>query len=123
MLQEIHNARDGAILLPCSHYLHHSCYVGLLENGLVEHVLSLFGIVTIVDDVIVTKYRLYKCPLCNTSMIDMKKHWQRMDEERKEWSMPRRYRNFLVQVRNDVFLICHYVYLFMCRCYVKTAMR
>ena len=53
------------------------------------------------DDAIVTKYRLYKCPLCNTSMIDMKKHWQRMDEERKEWSMPRRYRNFRVQVQKE----------------------
>ena len=33
LMQEIHNSRDNAVLLPCGHYLHHTCYAGLLENG------------------------------------------------------------------------------------------
>jgi len=52
---------------------------------------------------IVCTCSLYKCPLCNTSMVDMTEHWKRLDEEKKEWPMPRRYRNFTVQV-SDVLL-------------------
>ena len=41
----------------------------------------------------------------------MTEHWKRLDEERKEWPMPRRYRNFTVKVSNillmaEVSIIC-----------------
>ncbi|XP_065899984.1 uncharacterized protein [Dysidea avara] len=73
-MEDVHSSRDNPYCLPCDHYLHRGCYGNLLENG------------------------LYKCPLCNTSMVDMTEHWKRLDEERKEWPMPRRYRNFTIKV-------------------------
>ena len=42
--------------------------------------------------------RLYQCPQCYCSLVDMSTSWQRMDEERDAWQMPHHLRNFNVKV-------------------------
>jgi ribosomal protein S27E len=42
---------------------------------------------------------LFKCPICQTSLIDMTMDWQRLDNERQHWLLPEQLRNFLVKVQ------------------------
>ena len=42
--------------------------------------------------------RLYQCPQCQTSLVDMKQMWERLDTERESWVMPPQLRHFRVKV-------------------------
>lgn len=42
--------------------------------------------------------RLYQCPQCQISLVDMRQTWERMDTERDSWVMPQQLRQFKVKV-------------------------
>ena len=43
--------------------------------------------------------RIYQCPQCQTSLLNMSQHWLRMDSEREAWVMPQHLKDFKVKVR------------------------
>ncbi|CAG0882425.1 unnamed protein product [Darwinula stevensoni] len=73
-LEDIHTSRIPSHIPPCGHLIHRTCFGDMLKSG------------------------LYACPVCNTSMINMEKVWQHLDEEIQETPMPDDYRNLFVMI-------------------------
>ena len=48
--------------------------------------------------------RLYQCPQCQKSIVDMSSAWRRNDEERQLWQMPHHLRDFKVKVNKTLIL-------------------
>ncbi|CAG0900697.1 unnamed protein product [Darwinula stevensoni] len=73
-LEDIHTSRIPSHIPPCGHLIHSTCFDDMLKSG------------------------LYACPVCNTSMINMEKVWQHLDEETQGTPMPDDYRNHFVMI-------------------------
>ncbi|XP_068759446.1 RING finger and CHY zinc finger domain-containing protein 1-like [Montipora capricornis] len=72
--EDIHTSRIPAHVPPCGHLLHSICFSNLLESG---------G---------------YACPICNRSMVDMRRAWRMLDNEISRTPMPEEYNNFYVKI-------------------------
>ncbi|XP_068758003.1 RING finger and CHY zinc finger domain-containing protein 1-like [Montipora capricornis] len=72
--EDIHTSRIPSHVPPCGHLLHSTCFSNLLESG---------G---------------YTCPICNRSMVDMRRAWRMLDNEISRTPMPEEYNNFYVKI-------------------------
>ncbi|XP_055682729.1 RING finger and CHY zinc finger domain-containing protein 1 [Lutzomyia longipalpis] len=73
-LEDIHTSRIPCHIPDCGHLIHRTCFEELLSSG---H---------------------YACPTCQTSMIDMSKLWEYLDQEVENSPMPKEYENYMVDI-------------------------
>ncbi|XP_055710540.1 RING finger and CHY zinc finger domain-containing protein 1 [Phlebotomus papatasi] len=73
-LEDIHTSRIPCHIPDCGHLIHRTCFEELLSSG---H---------------------YACPSCQTSMIDMSKLWEYLDQEVENSPMPKEYENYMVDI-------------------------
>ncbi|XP_020252313.1 E3 ubiquitin-protein ligase MIEL1-like [Asparagus officinalis] len=62
-------------VLKCGHTMHSECLAGMLNH-----------------------HHRYTCPMCSKSVVDMARHWRKLDQEIRTMIMPLSYR-FKVQIR------------------------
>ncbi|XP_068758030.1 RING finger and CHY zinc finger domain-containing protein 1-like [Montipora capricornis] len=72
--EDIYTSRIPSHVPPIGDLLHSTCFSNLLESG---------G---------------YACPICNRSMVDMRRAWRMLDNEISRTPMPEEYNNFYVKI-------------------------
>jgi RING finger/CHY zinc finger protein 1 len=73
-LEFLMDSVHSASILKCGHAIHSSCQEALLKSG------------------------NPRCPICNASFLDMKRHWKYLDQLVSAVAMPRELRDWQVQV-------------------------
>lgn len=68
----------GPTVLECGHTMHKECFDEMTKHG-----------------------HRYTCPICSKSVVDMTKHWKKMDEEVAAIIMPEQYRH------KKVWILCN----------------
>ena len=73
-LEDIHTSLIPSHVPPCNHLMHNDCFNKLIKSG------------------------NYNCPICGTSLSDMKPVWRLIDQEISETPLPETYRDLYVQI-------------------------
>merc|ERR1712232_98294 len=73
-LEYLFDSRNSASVLKCGHTIHSNCLDQLMQSG------------------------QYKCPSCNTAMVDMSEQWRQLREEVARTPMPDEYKNMTVKI-------------------------